>query len=139
MQIKAKIGKNTKHIRSGKLNKSIRDFVECKKELDLTNEVLKRHKEALIEYAKEMLEDIESSSITFDSESGSVKVVFGSDVIITDEVVLRELLGERFEDLVKIKTELKPEAKLKEMALEDDGLKMCLAVKEKTPSVSVVL
>ena len=57
---------------------------------------------------------------------------------ISDEVTLTELLGDRFDDLVTTKVSYSPTQKLKEMSLQDDGLKKCLTVKEKAPTVTIV-
>ena len=65
-------------------------------------------------------------------------MAFGWDINISDEATLTELLGDRFDDLVTTKVSYTPTSKLKEMSLQDDGLKKCLTVKEKAPAVTIV-
>ena len=50
----------------------------------------------------------------------------------------KHINNDRFDDLVTTKVSYTPTAKLKEMSLQDDGLKKCLTVKEKAPTVTIV-
>lgn len=67
-----------------------------------------------------------------------VKISFGWKIELKDGEKLKALLGDDFDLLVTTDTVYKPEKKLKELALNDDGLKECLEIKEKAPSVSVI-
>ena len=71
-------------------------------------------------------------------DDDKVKIGFAYDIKVKDVDALKEILGDRFDDLVSVKTDYKPDTKLKEMTLDDDGLKVCMSVKEKAPSVAVV-
>lgn len=88
--------------------------------------------------AKDILKDKDKASLTFLNEDKAVKVSFSWDININDEATLTELLGDRFDDLVTTKIAYTPTAKLKEMSLQDDGIKQCLSIKEKQPQVSIV-
>ena len=137
--IDIKIGKNVVGNRKDKgLREAISSFVELKKEIDLQNENLKAVKEVLVAKAKEILKDVDETGVTLIDGDNSVKVAFGWDINISDEATLTELLGDRFDDLVTTKVSYTPTAKLKEMSLQDDGLKKCLTVKEKAPTVTIV-
>jgi bifunctional DNA-binding transcriptional regulator/antitoxin component of YhaV-PrlF toxin-antitoxin module len=92
----------------------------------------------MIDEAREVLGDGDTQTLTFCVDDDKVKIGFAYDVKVKDIDTLKEVLGERFDDLVTVKTDYKPDTKLKEMALDDDGLKECLSVKEKAPSVAVV-
>lgn len=133
-----KIGKKNFGCDTKEAIRAVEDFYDLKREIDVLSEKLKEHKEVIVSYAKEALEGNDNATVTFEADTKIVKVSFGWDINIEDEVKLKEILGERFDVLVKTETVLKPERRLKEMALEDDGLKLCLSIKEKTPSVAVV-
>lgn len=136
--IDIKIGKNVVGNRKDKgLQEAISSFVELKKEIDLQNEKLKFVKEVIVAKAKEILEGVDETGVTLIAGDNSVKVAFGWDINISDEATLTELLGDRFDDLVTTKVSYTPTAKLKEMILQDDGLKKCLTVKEKAPTVTI--
>lgn len=136
--IDIKIGKNVVGNRKDKgLQEAISSFVELKKEIDLQNEKLKFVKEVIVAKAKEILEGVDETGVTLIAGDDSVKVAFGWDISVSDEATLTELLGDRFDDLVTTKVSYTPTAKLKEMSLQDDGLKQCLNVKEKAPTVTI--
>ncbi|OHE14126.1 hypothetical protein [Sulfurimonas sp. RIFOXYD2_FULL_34_21] len=133
-----KIGKKSFGSDKKEAIRAVEDFYDIKKEMDILYEKLKEHKEVIITYAKEALDGSDNATVTFEEGSKSIKVSFGWDIKIEDEAKLKEILGERFDVLVKTETVLKPERRLKEMAVEDDGLKLCLSVKEKTPTLTVI-
>ncbi|MCT7613504.1 hypothetical protein N5U20_09825 [Aliarcobacter butzleri] len=133
-----KIGKKVVESKiDAKLEEAIRNFVEIKKEIDLNNELLKAIKEDIVKEAKEVLKSVDETGVTFVAGNNSLKVAFGWDINISDEATLTELLGDRFDDLVTTKVSYSPTQKLKEMSLQDDGLKKCLTVKEKAPTVTI--
>lgn len=136
--LKVKIGRKTSTERNRSVEGAVTAFCETKAKIDELDEQLKKHKTLIVDEAKNILGDDDVSTITFSVGEDSVKISFGFDIKVTDDTTLKEILGDRFEDLVTVKTDYKPVNKLKEMALEDDGLKSCLAVKEKTPTVAVV-
>ena len=142
MSINVKIGKNVvKSFNTGEepsLEESITDFFEIKDEIDKLNEELKELKAYFADVGAHFLEDSENSTVTLQRQDGAIKIVFGWDVSVSDEATLNVLLGDRFDDLVSVKTTYSPSAKLKEMALNDDGLKQCLSLKPKAPTISVV-
>ena len=137
--IEIKIGKKVVDTKKDKaLLESIKSFIETKKELDLQTGKLKTIKDEICSKAKEILKDVDETGVTLIAGDDSVKVAFGWDINISDEATLTELLGDRFDDLVTTKVSYTPTAKLKEMSLQDDGLKKCLTVKEKAPTVTIV-
>ena len=133
-----KIGKNIVVSRvDAKLSEAIKRFVETKKELDLQTGKLKSIKDELVIEAQNILKSVDETGVTFITGDDSVKVAFGWDIGVSDEATLAELLGDRFDDLVTTKIVYTPTSKLKEMSLQDDGLKQCLTVKEKAPTVTI--
>ena len=133
-----KIGKNETELASKAVQAAVLNFVETKGEIDLLNEKLKGYKATMIDQARDILGDGDTQTLTFCVDDDKVKIGFAFDIKIKDEAALREILGERFDDLVSVKTDYKPDTKLKEMALDDDGLRECMSVKEKAPSVTAV-
>lgn len=133
-----KIGRETTKQKDRNAEGSVADFVEIKTEIDELNEKLKVAKEVLIDKAVEILGDDETSTITFSVDDDSVQISFGYDIKVKDEATLRKILADRFDDLVTTKTTFTPDKKLKEMALEDDGLHECMSVKAKAPALKVV-
>jgi len=136
--LKVKIAKKESEQKDRVVESALGLFVETKAKIDELNKVLKEQKEVLVAKAKEILGDDEASTVTLSVDDDSVKITFGWDVKVDDEGKLQEILGERFDDLVTTNVVFKPDTKLRAMALEDDGLRECLVIKEKAPSVSVV-
>jgi hypothetical protein len=71
------------------------------------------------------------------------KVVFKDKVVIADAMKLAEVLGPRFNDLVKVKESFNPEQRLIDIAVDADdpvskGVQACLEIKEANPSVSYI-
>lgn len=138
MTVDIKIGKNVIDSRvDAKLSEAIKRYVETKKELDLQTGKLKSIKDELVIEAQNVLKSVDETGVTFITGDDSVKVAFGWDISVSDEATLTELLGDRFDDLVTTKVSYTPTAKLKEMSLQDDGLKKCISVKEKAPTVTI--
>jgi len=133
-----KIGKKTTPRENIEDDVAFLNFVKTKKEIDTLNESLKKSKEHLSTAAKEELGESDAATVTFQKDGYAIKISFGWDIKIKDEDLLKEIIGDRFEDLVETKVTQAPSKKLKELALEDDGLQKCMVVKEKAPSVTMV-
>ena len=133
-----KIGKNQTEEKSKVVEAAVASFVETKHKIDELNVILKADKEVLIEKARKIFGDDDVSTITLMVGEDKVQMGFGFDIKISDDVLLRKVLGERFDDLVITKTSYAPEKKLKEMMLDDDGLAECLSIKEKATAFKVV-
>lgn len=137
--IVARVGKNEQRFEHKALEKAIFAFIEAKSAIESWNESVKDAKVLIEVEAKSLLVNSEAATISlFVEKEDGVKVSFGWDIKVGDDVKLKELLGESFNLLVKTETIYKPEAKLKELALQDDGLKACLIIKEKAAAVSVL-
>ncbi|MFW5606095.1 MAG: hypothetical protein ACOCMY_00035 [Campylobacter hyointestinalis] len=134
-----KIGKNETKIHDKSLESAVDEFSYLKRKIDSLNDELKAYKDVIANKASVLLENSDALSIGFESISGNrLKVSLGWDVKVKDADTLALLLGDKFSLLVKEERVYKPEKRLKELALEDDGLKECLEIKEKTPSVSLI-
>ncbi|QMS60452.1 hypothetical protein IXZ18_10220 [Campylobacter fetus subsp. venerealis bv. intermedius] len=134
-----KIGKNETKIHDKSLENAVNEFACLKHKIDSLGDELKAYKEIIAGKASELLNDSDALSINFESLSGNkLKVSFGFDVKVRDADTLAVLLGDKFSLLVKEEKIYKPEKRLKELALEDDGLKECLEIKEKAPLVSLI-
>jgi len=120
------------------LSRAVEDFCEIKAQIDELNEKLKEHKETIVQNARDILLGDEASTISFIEGDSGVKVSFGWDIKVGDDKKLKKLLADKFDLLVKTEMIYKPEKRLKELALNDDGLKECLEIREKAPSVSVI-
>lgn len=135
----AKIGKNEFKIDDETLGESILNFIDTTAKIRALNENLKELKAKLSSVANELLSDSEALNISLISASGAgVKIGLGFDIKIEDKENLREILGDKFDLLVKTKISYEPEKRLREMALIDDGIKECLIIKEKAPCFSVI-
>lgn len=134
-----KIGKNETKIHDKRLETAVDEFAYLKRRVDSLNDELKVFKDIITSKANELLGDSDALSIGFESISGNrLKVTLGWDVKVKDPNTLALLLGDKFSLLVKEERVYKPEKRLKELALEDDGLKECLEIKEKAPSFYVL-
>lgn len=134
-----KIGKNETKIHDKRLETAVDEFAYLKRKIDSLNDELKVFKDIITSKANELLGDSDALSIGFESISGNrLKVTLGWDVKVKDPNTLALLLGDKFSLLVKEEKIYKPEKRLKELALDDDGLKECLEIKEKAPSFYVL-
>lgn len=136
--VQIKINKSVKNENDVILEEAIKGFLGVKMEIDTLGDKLSAYKEIIATKAKAELADSDNATCTFGVDGGNVKVSFGWDIKVADESKLRIILGERFDDLVNSSTTFTPVSRLKEMALSDDGLKSCLSIKEKSPSLAVV-
>lgn len=136
--LKVKIAKKESEQKDRVVESALALFVETKVKIDALNKVLKEQKDVLTTKAREILGDDEASTVTLSVDDDSVKITFGWDVKVEDEGTLQEILGDRFQDLVTTNVVFKPDNKLRVMAVDDDGLRECLVIKEKAPSVAVV-
>jgi len=132
-----KIGRSINDQRNKKIEDKVSKFVSLKTEQKEINDQLKEIQSDLGAFGKTELNDSDAASITLIVGDDAVNIKYDWDVKVKDDEKLKKVLGDRYQDLVSIKTEIKPVAKLKEMALEDDGLKLCLDVKEKAPAFKV--
>jgi len=136
--LKVKIAKKESEQKDRVVESAVALFVDTKSQIDALNKILKEQKDVLTTKAREILGDDEASTVTLSVDDDSVKITFGWDVKVEDEGALQEILGDRFQDLVTTNVVFKPDNKLRAMALEDDGLRECLVIKEKSPAVAVV-
>lgn len=135
--VNVKIAKQTDKIKSVKVEKAIEELAKLKQVSDDANDQMKAHKETIIEEARKQLDGTDIQTISFGVSETEVKVSFSYDIKIQDEDNLLALLGDRYYDLTTEKKVISPTTKLKEMALEDDGLSDYMSIKEKAPAVSV--
>ncbi|EMH6587399.1 hypothetical protein [Campylobacter fetus] len=134
-----KIGKNETKIHDKSLETAVDEFAYLKRKIDSLNDELKAYKDVIANKANELLGDSDALSIGFESISGNrLKVSLGWDVKVKDADTLALLLGDKFSLLIKEEKIYKPEKRLKELALNDDGLKECLEIKEKAASISLI-
>lgn len=136
--VQIKVNRSITEEKDAILEMAIRGFVDIKTKVDALNEKLKEYKDIIVAKAKKHLVESDVVTCTLGVDDEAVKVTFGWDITVSDEQKLKVLLGNRFDDLVNTTISFKPVAKLKEMALKDDGLKECLSIKEKAPSLAVV-
>lgn len=136
--LEIKIGRNTTTQNNKEVEGFLTEFVNLKKEEKLLKEKTKAKQVALAEFGKLELKDSDNSSVTLLVGDDAVNIKFDWDIKIADESKLKILLEDRYQDLVNIKTEISPVAKLKQMALNDDGIRECMSVKEKAPAFKVV-
>jgi hypothetical protein len=136
--LRTKIAKTTKESKDVAVQTAVMGFVSIKAKIDELTKELKVHKDVLGAKAKAVLDGTEVSTITFGVDDDNVQVNLGWDIKISDEKVLRGVLGKRFEDLVSVKETFTPDKKLKEMIADDESLLECITVKEKAPAFKVV-
>ena len=100
---------------------------------------LKEYKKYIASAAKEYLDG--SGSLTFevkdDDEVISCRIVFGYECIIPDDMVdkVKEILGDRFFDLIKVKREYHATKRLVEMVCDGEEREVgkYIVIKEKSP------
>lgn len=142
--LRVKIGKDEIEVKDRKVESKLLEYLEVKAEADKLANQLKELKDPLLEFAAAQLDGNDATIVTIAPVDTSLpgleglKVTFGIDVKIGDVEKLEKILGDRFDDLVKTEETYKPENKLKEMAVDDEGLRECLVIKDKTPSITVV-
>lgn len=111
-----------------------------KQEMDVYKKKLEAVNEKIVErIVGEFLEDTGTAHVV--ASGIDCTVALRESVVISDADGLRDVLGDRFGDLVTEKTTYKPERKLVSMACDGDGkdrdvIAKCLTVKEAKPSVT---
>jgi len=136
-RIVIKQGKETTEVFDPDTVKDGKQFLKIWAEYKSLESSLKLLKDILSEKAKYYLGD--NGTISFLIDGKVIKITFGYVCNIPVEKLekVKELLGERFEDLVKIKMEATGTQKLIELASESHPVKEYLIVKEKSPKVVV--
>lgn len=134
----AKIGKVERVFDNKLLSRAVEDFCEIDAQIRNLKERLDDFKLEIVLAAQTILEGDEAATISFIEGENKVKVAFGWKIEVKDVDNLARILGDSFDALVTTEIVYKPERKLKELALNNDMLKECLEIKEKSPSVTVV-
>ncbi len=136
--IDIKIGRKiVRTLKDKELAEKILEFESYKGVIDEYSKLLKDLKETISLKAKDLLKDKNEATLTFIVKDTCVKVTFGWNTSISDEKKLKEILADRFDDLVVTKVSYALSERLKEMSLDDDGIKECISVKEKAPAVTL--
>jgi hypothetical protein len=133
-----KKGRETSSLNSPKLAEIIMAAQRLNIEMKALEPALKEYKEQIALAARDYIDA--SGTLTFIVDGVYCRVTFGYECVILEEKVseVRRILGNRFEDLVKVKTVYNGTTKLIDMAADGDSgkaLAACLTVKEKTPSI----
>ena len=135
--ITIKQGKETTEVVDPDLVKDCRQFIKIMAEYKSLEPSLKLLKDIVSEKAKYYLGD--NGTISFVIDGQVIKVTVGyACVIPLDKLdTIKELLGDRFEDLVKIKTEATGTSKLIELASVQQPIKDCVVIKEKSAKITI--
>lgn len=137
--LEIKIGKETQEQKNLKVERAVSKFARVKEQIADLTKVLNENKDILVEFGRVELKDNDAASINLISGDDKINIKYDWTVTIKNDKKLRAELGDRYQDLVTIKTTVAPISKLKDMALEEDGdeLKSCFEIKEKAPAVKV--
>jgi len=119
---------------------ALRDYRQLKINIALVEPALRELKDQIIEKAKQHLNG--RGTIRFVVDGKPVKVTFGYECVITEDNLakVQELLGERFVDLVKIKTSYTGTQTLIDLASDADAkhpVRNYLTIKEKNPELKI--
>lgn len=134
-----KKARETTYIQSPGLADAIRAARNLSLEIKSLELGLKEHKEQIVSVARDYIDA--AGTLTFIVDNIHCKVTFGYECVIPKEHVdvVRRILGERFDDLVRTKISYYGTSKLIDMAVDGDrgkAIAECLVINEKTPRVS---
>ena len=141
--LEIKIGRKSTQQNNKVVESALTQFVELKAEQTKIDNKLKEQQTILAEFGKGELSNSDNSSLTLSVGDDGVNIKFDWNIKVSDKEKLREILGDRYQDLVTVKTEITPVAKLKKDALaalekDDSELMDCFSIKEKAPAFKVV-
>jgi len=122
---------------------AIEEAVNLQKRLETIKTQLEARKDVVRAFALKL--DVDGKSVHITTEDGAhAEVTFTDDVKVADTKALKNLLGDRFDDLVSTTTTYKPRSALVELAVNADAhdpdvdpaaLRALLTVKAGTPTV----
>lgn len=135
--ITIKQGKETTEVVDPDLVKDCRQFIKIMAEYKSLEPSLKLLKDIVSEKAKYYLGDNGTISFLIDGKVIKITIGYVCNIPVERLEKVKELLGDRFEDLVKIRMEATGTQKLIELASENHPVKDYLIVKEKSPKVVV--
>jgi len=136
--LEVKIGRKKTQEKDRDVEAAVAKFISVKAKIEELNEKLNETKVVLIAKGRKVLGEDDAATITFGVDDDRVQVKFDYEIKVSDSVKLKSILGVRFDDLVRTKTEYTPVKKLKEMASKNESILKCIDVKEKSPSCTVV-
>ena len=135
-----RIGRRVFRTNIPRLGELITKGYEIRNKIDMLKQQLDETNAAIIEATADVMADADSGSCRVEYFGTECRVQFRESVVISDHQKLKLILGDRFEDLVKVRIAYSPERKLTAMALSDDDrnedIRGCLEVKEVKATVS---
>ncbi len=143
-EVIVRCGKKEIVIKDATLAEIIENAYEVDTHLKTIKEIAQGYKKEIAEKAKDFLGDKGTVRFIIETEEGEIiecKVTFQYEAIIPNEDVeeVRKILGERFEDLVRVKTVYVATPKLIELAADADKgqeLRQYIIVKEKAAQIT---
>jgi len=136
--LEIKIGKSQTQKTNRKIENAIKRFINLKNQEKSIKQKLKNIQTLLGKFGEIELNEKDNASINLIVDDSTLNIKYDWDIKVKDNKKLHDILGNRYKDLVNIRTQIKPLTKLKEMALDNDNLKLCLDIKQKSPVFKVM-
>jgi len=136
--LEIKIGKSQTQKTNRKIENAIKRFINLKNQEKSIKQKLKNIQTLLAKFGEIELNEKDNASINLIVDDNTLNIKYDWDIKVKDNKKLHDILGNRYKDLVNIRTQIKPLTKLKEMALDNDNLKLCLDIKQKSPVFKVM-
>lgn len=136
--LEIKIGKSQTQKTNKKIENAIKRFINLKNQEKSIKQKLKNIQTLLAKFGEIELNEKDNASINLIVDDNRLNIKYDWDIKVKDNKKLHDILGNRYKDLVNIRTQIKPLTKLKEMALDNDNLKLCLDIKQKSPVFKVM-
>lgn len=133
-------GKIIDSIRSNELVSVIESAVGLYYEIKAIQPSLQEYKSSIFEVAKKYLED--KTTITLETDSGyEVKLTTRDEIGIDENTIeeLKKILGDKFNEMVKMKIQYKPTEELIQLACDADSpiaeaIRKCLVINYRSPN-----
>ena len=137
-KVVVRVGRKEKEIIHSGLAETIRAAYGLTLDLKAMEPSLKEYKSYIVKTANDFLD--ENGTVSFIVDDIVCKVTFGYECVVPEEKVeeLKRILGERFYDLVRIKTRYEGTAMLIELACDGDKgreIASCIVVNKKSPAI----
>lgn len=137
-EVTVKKGKEKFVIKDAKLAEAVLRAYNIWLDMKSFEPAMQEYKNYIAKIAKDYIDT--SGTLTFSVDNVSCRVTFGYECVIPEENIdeVKRILGDRFEDLVRIKIKYEGTSKLIDMAADADrGQKLaeCLVIREKAPTI----
>jgi len=139
-KVHAKIGRHKYSLENWIGEKMLKAY-EIRNNIEMMKQRLDMLNADMIDAVSDIMNDEDAGSCRIECAGIECRIVMRESILISDHEKLKAVLGDRFEDLVRIKVSYVPEPKLRRLALGSldpmsDDIMECLEVKDAKATVT---